>query len=102
MGMAPRRRRGPVRGSAAVFEFRKPLERVLGGARQLDGVPAVLDLQALVRHGDQVRTEAEEPADLEHREQITMAIDNDVVDRSDLFFLFVNDAGADKSRSPVP
>jgi len=45
-----------------------------------------------------VLADAEEPADLQHGEQHALLIDDDVVERSDVFVLVVGDACADQLR----
>jgi hypothetical protein len=59
----------------------------------------VVEFQTVVRHRDEIPAEAEEPTDLHGRLQkpVVVMIDDDVVERANLFLLLVADAAADQT-----
>jgi hypothetical protein len=62
----------------------------------------VVEFQTVVRHGDEIPAEAEEPTDLQGRLQkpVVVMIDDDVVERANLFLLLVADAATSGRTRP--
>ena len=56
----------------------------------------IVDSEAFVRKGDQITTQAEKAADLQHGEEFAVRRDDEIVQCADLLILFVLDFRSEK------
>jgi hypothetical protein len=89
---------------SAVRRPRK-LGQLLNGALGRPGqgylAAVIVDGEAFVRKGDQITTQAEKAADLQHGEELVVHRDDEIVQCADLLVLFVLDFRSEKLRGAI-
>src|ERR1700730_17016299 len=83
-----------VCGLIVELEFRKAPERLAGRTRQYNLAPLVLDHEALERDGDEMAARFQETADLKNSGGRQIADQDEVGDRADPLFPFIEDLAA--------
>jgi hypothetical protein len=74
---------------------------LFGCAGQFNPFAGIVDLQAIIRNCDKTTTQAEKSADLNYCEQYFLPVDDNIVQRSDLFVLVMENTVADQLGGPI-
>src|SRR3979490_3522081 len=89
--------------SRRIVECDQLLQFVLGCAGQSDFLAGLIDDKAVIRYAHKMPAEAEEAADLQHRETelLLVLVRDHVIDGPDLFVLVVDHGGAAPLSYPI-